>query len=145
MVPGSAATTTRSSPSSRLTRLDFPTFGRPTTATGIVSVSSCGDASGSRAATRSRRSPLLLPTAEVNRVLEGLLQRQQPPQPVGEPVRLFYASQIGTAPPRFAIVANRPESIPESYARYLVHGFREAWAFTGAPLDLKFRRKRGRG
>jgi len=86
-----------------------------------------------------------VPTAEVNRVLEALLQRQQPPQPVGEPVRLFYASQIGTAPPRFAIVANRPESIPESYARYLVHGFREAWAFTGAPLDLKFRRRRGRG
>ena len=86
-----------------------------------------------------------VPTAEVNRVLESLLQRQQPPQPVGEPVRLFYASQIGTAPPRFAIVANRPESIPESYARYLVHGFREAWAFTGAPLDLKFRRRRGRG
>jgi len=86
-----------------------------------------------------------VPTAEVNRVLEGLLQRQQPPQPVGEPVRLFYASQIGTAPPRFAIVANRPESIPESYARYLVHGFREAWAFTGAPLNVKFRRKRGRG
>jgi GTPase len=86
-----------------------------------------------------------VPTAEVNRVLESLLQRQQPPQPVGEPVRLFYATQIGTAPPRFAIVANRPESIPESYARYLVNGFREAWAFTGAPLDLKFRRKRGRG
>jgi len=93
------------------------------------------------AAERGKR----VPTAEVNRVLEALLQRQQPPQPVGEPVRLFYASQIGTAPPRFAIVANRPESIPESYARYLVHGFREAWAFTGAPLDLKFRRRRGRG
>ena len=93
------------------------------------------------AAERGKR----VPTAEVNRVLEALLQRQQPPQPVGEPVRLFYASQIGTAPPRFAIVANRPESIPESYARYLVHGFRQAWAFTGAPLDLKFRRRRGRG
>ncbi|HXF96966.1 MAG TPA: ribosome biogenesis GTPase Der [Gemmatimonadales bacterium] len=83
-----------------------------------------------------------VPTAEVNRVLEALLERQQPPQPVGESVRLFYASQIGTAPPRFAIVANRPEAIPESYARYLVRGFRDAWAFTGAPLDIKFRRKR---
>ena len=81
-------------------------------------------------------------TAEVNRVLEALLQRQQPPQPVGESVRLLYASQIGTAPPRFAIVANRPEAIPESYTRYLVNGFRDAWAFTGAPLDIKFRRKR---
>ncbi|HEY7686166.1 MAG TPA: ribosome biogenesis GTPase Der [Gemmatimonadales bacterium] len=83
-----------------------------------------------------------VPTAEVNRVLETLVNRQQPPQPVGESVRLFYASQIGIAPPRFAIVANRPDAIPESYARYLVNGFREAWAFTGAPVNVKFRRKR---
>jgi GTP-binding protein len=83
-----------------------------------------------------------VPTAEVNRVLESLVSRQQPPQPVGESVRLFYASQIGTAPPRFAIVANRPDAIPESYTRYLVNGFREAWAFTGAPVNVKFRRKR---
>ncbi len=85
-----------------------------------------------------------VPTAEVNRVLERLVQRQQPPQPVGESVRLLYASQIGTAPPRFAIVSNRPEAIPESYARYLLNGFREAWEFTGAPVDIKLRRKRGR-
>ncbi len=86
-----------------------------------------------------------VPTAEVNRVLEALVGRHQPPQPVGESVRLFYASQIGTAPPRFAIVSNRPEAVPESYTRYLANGFREAWAFTGAPLDIKLRRKRGRG
>lgn len=85
-----------------------------------------------------------VPTAEVNRVLEDLVQRQQPPQPVGESVRLFYATQIGTAPPRFAVVANRPEAIPESYTRYLAKGFREAWEFTGAPLNIKFRRKRQR-
>jgi len=83
-----------------------------------------------------------VPTAEVNRVLEKLVDRQQPPQPVGESVRLLYASQIGTAPPRFAIVSNRPEAIPESYARYLVNGFRDAWQFTGSPVNLKLRRKR---
>jgi GTP-binding protein len=92
------------------------------------------------AAAREKR----VPTAEVNRVLEELLARQQPPQPVGESVRLFYATQVGTAPPRFAVVANRPEAIPESYTRYLHNGFREAWEFTGAPLTIKFRRKRGR-
>ena len=85
-----------------------------------------------------------VPTAEVNRVLEELLARQQPPQPVGESVRLFYATQVGIAPPRFAVIANRPEAIPESYTRYLHNGFREAWEFTGAPLTIKFRRKRGR-
>jgi len=83
-----------------------------------------------------------VPTAEVNRVLGALVDRQQPPQPVGESVRLLYASQIGTAPPRFAIVSNRPEAIPEAYTRYLVNGFREAWRFTGSPLNLKLRRKR---
>ncbi len=83
-----------------------------------------------------------VPTAEVNRVLEALVERQQPPQPVGESVRLLYASQIGTTPPRFAIVSNRPEAIPESYTRYLLNGFREAWQFTGAPVTIKFRRKR---
>ena len=83
-----------------------------------------------------------VPTAEVNRVLEKLVDRQQPPQPVGESVRLLYASQIGTAPPRFAIVSNRPEAIPESYARYLVNGFRDAWQFTGSPVNLKLPRKR---
>lgn len=90
------------------------------------------------AADREKR----VPTAEVNRVLEALVDRQQPPQPVGESVRLLYASQIGTAPPRFAIVSNRPEAIPDSYARYLVRGFREAWQFTGSPVNLKLRRKR---
>jgi GTP-binding protein len=85
-----------------------------------------------------------VPTAEVNRVLEALLERQQPPQPVGESVRLLYASQIGTAPPRFAVVSNRPEAIPESYTRYLLRGFRDAWAFTGAPVGIKLRRRRER-
>src|SRR6184192_4668309 len=90
------------------------------------------------AAERDKR----IATHEVNEVLAALVDRQQPPQPVGESVRLLYASQIGTAPPRFAIVSNRPEAIPESYTRYLLNGFREAWRFTGSPVGIKFRRKR---
>ena len=90
------------------------------------------------AAERDKR----IATHEVNEVLAALVDRQQPPQPVGESVRLLYASQIGTAPPRFAIVSNRPEAIPESYTRYLLNGFRAAWRFTGSPVSIKFRRKR---
>ncbi|HZE73865.1 MAG TPA: ribosome biogenesis GTPase Der, partial [Gemmatimonadales bacterium] len=62
-----------------------------------------------------------VPTSEVNRVLEQLIQRAAPPQKPGEEVKLLYASQIGTAPPAFAIVTNRPEEVAESYQRYLVH------------------------
>lgn len=83
-------------------------------------------------------------TSEVNQVLESLVQRQQPPQQAGEEVKLLYASQIGTTPPAFAIVSNRPDDVPESYQRYLLHGFRSAWGFTGAPIRLKFSARSGR-
>jgi GTP-binding protein len=83
-------------------------------------------------------------TAEVNRVLEALVGRNQPPQRGGQEVRMLYASQIGTAPPVFAVVSNAPEAVPEAYQRFLVNGFRDAWGFAGVPIRLKLRRKRGR-
>jgi GTP-binding protein len=83
-------------------------------------------------------------TAEVNRVLEALVQRNQPPQQGGREVKILYGSQIGTTPPTFAIVCNAPEAIPDSYQRFLVNGFRTAWGFAGVPLRVKLRRKRSR-
>jgi GTP-binding protein len=85
-----------------------------------------------------------VPTAEVNKVLTELIERNAPPQKPGEEVKLLYASQIGTAPPTLAIVSNRPDEVPESYQRYLAHGFREAWPFPGSPLRLKFTRRGSR-
>lgn len=79
-----------------------------------------------------------VPTAEVNQVLASLLERNAPPQKPGEEVKLLYASQIGVAPPTFAIVSNRPDDVPEAYQRYLAHGFRQVWPFAGSPLRLKF-------
>jgi GTP-binding protein len=92
------------------------------------------------AETRERR----IPTAEVNQVLEALVQRTNPPQEAGREVKIFYGSQIGTAPPRFAIVCSRPRAIPDSYQRYLLNGFREAWSFLGAPIRIKLRQRQGR-
>lgn len=80
-------------------------------------------------------------TAEVNRVLKGLLERNGPPQQGGDEVKLLYASQIGTAPPVFAIVSNRPADVPEAYQRYLINGFRAAWKFSGSPIRLKLTRR----
>lgn len=77
-------------------------------------------------------------TSEVNRVLEALIEASNPPQKPGEEIKLLYASQIGTAPPTIAIVTNRPDDVPPSYERYLVHGFRKAWPFSGSPLRIRF-------
>ncbi len=83
-------------------------------------------------------------TAEVNRVMRELIERNQPPQRAGQEVKLLYGSQIGTAPPTFAIVSNHPEALSEAYQRYLINGFRAAWGFRGSPVRLKLKRKRGR-
>lgn len=79
-----------------------------------------------------------IPTHEVNEVLQALMQRTAPPQKEGDEVKLLYASQVGTAPPTFAIVSNRPRDVAESYERYLLNGFRAAWGFSGAPVRIKF-------
>ena len=85
-----------------------------------------------------------VPTAEVNKVLEALIDRNQPAQKPGKEVKLLYASQVGTKPPTFAIVSNRPNVVSESYRRYIQNGFRSAFGFKGTPIRLKLRRKKGR-
>jgi GTP-binding protein len=92
------------------------------------------------AAERERR----VPTAEVNRVLRELVDRNQPPQRTRQEVKLLYASQIGTAPPTFAVVSNHPDAIPEAYGRYLLNGFRAAWGFSGVPIRLEFKRRKSK-
>ena len=63
VVPASSNTTDRSSPTSRLNRLDFPTFGRPTSANRGCSApaSPFAGASGSSCTMRSSRSPRRAP------------------------------------------------------------------------------------
>ena len=84
-------------------------------------------------------------TAKVNDALKELTEKLQPPQASGAEVKLLYGSQVGTAPPTFAIVSSRPEKIPESYRRYIINGLRERFGFKGSPIRLRFTaRKRER-
>ena len=81
-------------------------------------------------------------TAEVNEILEQLAQRQQPGHVQGRPVKFYYATQTDAEPPIFVIFTNQPKGVSESYTRYLIHGFREAWGFPGSPMWLRFRGRR---
>ncbi len=88
-------------------------------------------------AERSKR----ITTAQVNKRLEELLARRQPPQAAGREIKLSYATQVEIAPPTFAVFGNHPELLQEHYVRYLHNGFREAWGFTGNPLRILLKRK----
>ena len=86
---------------------------------------------------RSKR----ISTAQVNKRLEELVARRQPPQAAGREVKLSYATQVEVAPPTFAVFGNHPELLQEHYVRYLHNGFRESWGFTGNPVRILLKRK----
>lgn len=83
-------------------------------------------------------------TAEVNEALREMVARRQPPQEGGAEVKLLYGAQVAVEPPTFAIVSSRPDTIPDSYRRFLVNGLRERFGFTGAPIRVRFTRRRRR-
>ena len=82
-------------------------------------------------------------TSQVNQVLGELVARRQPPQAAGREVKLNYATQIETSPPTIAVFGNNPDLLQSHYVRYLHNGFRDAWGFRGAPLNVVLRRKSG--
>lgn len=78
-------------------------------------------------------------TGHVNRALEQALERHEPPQVAGRPLKFYYATQTSVRPPTFVLFCNRPESIHFSYERYLTNQFREAFGLTKTPIRLVFR------
>ncbi|MBP1620968.1 MAG: ribosome biosis GTPase Der [Acidobacteria bacterium] len=80
-------------------------------------------------------------TGELNRVLRAAWERHPPPGGK-RPVRLYYATQTGSAPPRFALFTSATTGLHFSYMRYLENALREAFPFEGVPVTFIMR---GRG
>ncbi|MEM9596459.1 MAG: ribosome biogenesis GTPase Der [Acidobacteriota bacterium] len=87
------------------------------------------------------RSRTKLPTGEVNRLFERALELHQPPQVKGRPWKLYYATQVATAPPTFMLFANRTLERSDTYRRYLVNRIREWLDLAGVPIRLVIRKR----
>ncbi len=83
-------------------------------------------------------------TAEVNRFFEEIIDKHPPPTQNGKAIRIYYISQIGTHPPRFAAVTNFPESVAMSYQRYIQNQLRERFHFEAVPVRVSYKPKRRR-
>ena len=57
--------------------------------------------------------------------------------------RVYYATQTGVHPPRFAIFCNDPDKGHFSVKRYLENSLRERFGFGASPIRLHFRPRRG--
>jgi GTP-binding protein len=88
------------------------------------------------------RYSMRIPTAKLNEVIREAIGRHHVPSHNGASVKIKFATQYDSKPPRIALVSNRPEYIHFSYKRYLANFLREKFDFEGVPLEI-IARKRG--
>jgi len=82
-----------------------------------------------------------LTTGELNRFLEGAIAQHAPPAEKGRAWKLYYATQVSTAPPTLMLFANRSLPVEHPYRRYLENRLREALDLPGIPIRLVVRRR----
>ncbi|CAN5699353.1 ribosome biogenesis GTPase Der [soil metagenome] len=77
-------------------------------------------------------------THEIAEFINRTVDRSPPPKGV----RIRYATQTGSAPPRFTIFANRPDDVPDSYIRYVENALRERYDLYGVSLRIRLKSSR---
>jgi len=82
-------------------------------------------------------------TGAFNQLLQKAYFSGAPPSRNGQPLRLYYGTQVKAAPPTFVIFVNNSKLVHFSYERYIEKAIRQALPFPGTPIALEFR-TRGR-
>ena len=85
-----------------------------------------------------------VPTGEMNRFFEEVLEHHPPPTMHKRSVRLYYVTQAEVRPPTFVVMANNPDDVHWSYQRYVVNQIRSRFGFEGTPIRIRYRKKRRR-
>ncbi|MBL0721687.1 MAG: ribosome biogenesis GTPase Der [Sulfurovum sp.] len=83
-----------------------------------------------------------IPTSKLNDVLREAIIRHHIPSYNGANIKIKFATQYETKPPKIALISNRPDGLHFSYKRYLSNYIRGKFDFEGVPLDI-VARKRG--
>ena len=83
-----------------------------------------------------------LPTPQLTRVLQAVVQKQQPPRRGNARPKLRYAHQGGQNPPIIVIHGNSLDAVPDAYTRYLEKSFLEAFRLQGTPLRIQYKSSR---
>ena len=90
-------------------------------------------------ASRIRRAyRLRVTTHEVAEFVNALVDRTSPPGGV----KIRYATQTGTTPPRFTLFANRPDDLPDNYLRYVENALRERYDLWGVAVGVRTKSSR---
>ncbi len=78
-------------------------------------------------------------TGVLNRVLGDAIAARHPPAKSGHRLKFFYATQIGSRPPRLLVFVNLPSLFTDSYRKYLSDRLRAEFGFQGCPIVISAR------
>ncbi|MDG1437316.1 MAG: ribosome biogenesis GTPase Der [Rickettsiaceae bacterium] len=81
-----------------------------------------------------------IPTSKLNDWLGFTLERHPLPiqKKLGRPVRIKYITQTKIRPPTFKLFTNDPDSITESYKKFLMNALRADFDMPGVPIRFQF-------
>jgi GTP-binding protein len=77
-------------------------------------------------------------SSQLTQILQRLVAEHQPPLVSGRRIKLRYAHPGGHNPPIIVIHGKQTASLPLSYQKYLINGFRKALKLVGTPLQVTF-------
>jgi GTP-binding protein len=79
-----------------------------------------------------------IPTPELNRAVDELRSKRQPPARNGRRLNLLYAAQIHRRPPRFRIFVNDPSLVTRDYGYWVENELRARFELEGVPVSIDF-------
>jgi len=80
-------------------------------------------------------------TSKLNDTMLAVIKETPPPATKGKYIKIKFCTQLPTHTPQFAFFANLPQYVKDPYKRFLENKLREAFDFTGVPVEIYLRKK----
>jgi GTP-binding protein len=85
-----------------------------------------------------------VPTAELNKFLQTIVEQKPPPGAGGKSPRLFFITQAQASPPVFIVMCSAAEEIKDAYRRFLANQVRKTFDFESVPVVIRYKNRRRR-
>lgn len=81
-------------------------------------------------------------TGLLNDVISKAVLMKEPPVVALKRLKIYYATQVTTKPPKFVFFVNDPNLLHFSYGRYLENQLRESFDFDGTGIEIEYRARK---
>ncbi|MBM6837498.1 ribosome biogenesis GTPase Der, partial [Clostridium saudiense] len=81
-------------------------------------------------------------TGVLNDVISKAILMKEPPVVALKRLKIYYATQVATKPPKFVFFVNDTNARHFSYERYLENQLRDSFDFSGTGIQIEYRERK---